>query len=181
MVIRNRYPAHFKYPKANQPEMTFLVSGMTLPDKGLPWCSDYKNACFWQWRKFQAIHCTCSKGIDEKKYRQSAVRLFIVSLLTFRYFSTIVSIFGAGAAPFFTAPAPAPAPSKPFRRLRLRLRLRLRIPAFNIYSGVLKIVVLKGKSLKKTNVKNVKNFDIFKISKFRNSSFVALLIMRHVI
>ena len=28
MVIRNRCPAHFKYPKANQPEMTFLVSGM---------------------------------------------------------------------------------------------------------------------------------------------------------
>ena len=50
------------------------------------------------------------------------VRLFVVSLLTFRYFSTIVSILGAGAAPFFTAPAPAP--SNPFRRLRLRLRLR---------------------------------------------------------
>ena len=47
------------------------------------------------------------------------VRLFVISLLTFRYFSVIVSIFGAGAAPFFTAPAPAP--SKPFRRLRLRL------------------------------------------------------------
>ena len=28
MVICNRYPAHFKYPKANQPEMTFLVSGI---------------------------------------------------------------------------------------------------------------------------------------------------------
>ena len=53
-----------------------------------------------------------------------SVRLLVVSLLTFRYFSTIVSILGAGAAPFFTAPAPAPAPSKPFRRLRLRLRLR---------------------------------------------------------
>ena len=52
------------------------------------------------------------------------VRLFVILLLTFRYFSVIVSIFGAGAAPFFTAPAPAPAPSKPFRRLRLRLRLR---------------------------------------------------------
>ena len=52
------------------------------------------------------------------------VRLFVVSLLAFRYFSTIVSLFGAGAAPFFTAPAPAPAPNKQFRRLRLRLRLR---------------------------------------------------------
>ena len=36
------------------------------------------------------------------------VRLFVSSLLTFRYFSIIVSFFGAGAAPFF--------------RLRLRLR-----------------------------------------------------------
>ena len=54
------------------------------------------------------------------------LRLFVFSLLTFRYFSIIVSLFGAGAAPFFTAPAPAPAPapSEPFRRLRLRLRLR---------------------------------------------------------
>ena len=50
------------------------------------------------------------------------VRLFAGSLLTFRHFSIIVSLFGAGAAPFFPAPAPAPAPSKPFRRLRLRLR-----------------------------------------------------------
>ena len=48
------------------------------------------------------------------------VRLFVVSPLAFRYFSTIASLFGAGAAPFFTAPAPAP--NKPFRRLRLRLR-----------------------------------------------------------
>ena len=52
------------------------------------------------------------------------VRLFVISLLTFSYFSPITSLFGAGAAPFFTAPAPAPAPSKLFRRLRLRLRLR---------------------------------------------------------
>ena len=50
------------------------------------------------------------------------VRLFVISLLTFRYFSTIVSLFGAGAAPFFATPAPAP--SKQFRRLRLWLRLR---------------------------------------------------------
>ena len=38
------------------------------------------------------------------------VRRIVISLFTFRYFSTIVSLFGAGAAPFFTAPAPAPAP-----------------------------------------------------------------------
>ena len=63
MIIRNRYPAHFKYPKANQPKMTFLVSGFI--DVQIT-----KNACFWQRRKFQVIHCTCSKVIDEK-YRQS--------------------------------------------------------------------------------------------------------------
>ena len=54
------------------------------------------------------------------------VRLFVIPLLTFRYFSIIVSLFGAGAAPFFPAPAPAPAPSKAFRRLRLQLRFRLK-------------------------------------------------------
>ena len=75
------------------------------------------------------------------------VRLFVISLLTFRYFSVIVSIFGAGDAQFFygsgsgsgseqtvsAAPVPAPAPTKMFRlrRLRLRLRLRLRIPGEN--------------------------------------------------
>ena len=42
------------------------------------------------------------------------VRLFVVSLLTFPYFSTIVSILGAGAGGF----------------LRLRLRLRLRANRF---------------------------------------------------
>ena len=57
-------------------------------------------------------------------YIQYVFRLFVISLLTFSYFSPIISLFGAGAAPFFTAPAPAPAPSKLFRRLRLRLRLR---------------------------------------------------------
>ena len=54
------------------------------------------------------------------------LRLFVISLLAFRYFSTIVSFFGAEAAPFFfcsgsgsgseqtlsvaSAPAPAPHP-----------------------------------------------------------------------
>ena len=52
------------------------------------------------------------------------IRLFLIILLLFFFLVTIVSLFGAGAAPFLTAPAPAPAPSKPFRRLRLRLRLR---------------------------------------------------------
>ena len=72
------------------------------------------------------------------------VRLFVISLLTFRYFSIIVSLFGAGAAPFFSgsgsssgseqtvSTAPAPAPTKMCRLRRLRLRLRLRIPDLNI-------------------------------------------------
>ena len=80
-----------------------------------------RNACFWQWRKFQVIHCTCSKVIDER-YRQS-VRLFVVSL--FRYIpllSTIVSL-SEPEPDIFTAPAPASAPRKPVRRLRLRLRI----------------------------------------------------------
>ena len=41
------------------------------------------------------------------------VRLFVISQLTFRYFSIVVSLFGAGAfepLSFFPAPAPAPAP-----------------------------------------------------------------------
>ena len=49
------------------------------------------------------------------------VRLFLV-ISYYVFLATIVSLFGAGAAPFLTAPAPAP--NKPFRRLRLRLRLR---------------------------------------------------------
>ena len=57
-----------------------------------------------------------------KSFGKLFVRLFLVASLFF--FATIVSLFGAGAAPFLTAPAPAPAPSKPLRRLRLRLRLR---------------------------------------------------------
>ena len=52
------------------------------------------------------------------------VRLFLVASLFFVATIVLVSLFGAGAAPFLTAPAPAPAPSKPFRLLRLRLRLR---------------------------------------------------------
>ena len=76
------------------------------------------------------------------------VRLFVISLLIFRYFSTIVSLFGAGAAPFFygsgsgseqtVSAAPAPAPTK---MCRLRLRLRLRIPATGIMLNVENIVV----------------------------------------
>ena len=75
--------------------------------------------------KFQVIHCTYSKVVDEK-YRQSVCSADLLSLLTFRYFSTIISIFGAGNAPFFTAPAPAP--TKMCRLRRLRFQLRLRIP-----------------------------------------------------
>ena len=83
------------------------------------------------------------------------VRLFVISLLTFPYFSIIVSLFGAGAAPFFrlrlrlrlrakrfggsgsssgsdqnvsapAAPAPAPAPALSKAFRRLRLQLRFR-------------------------------------------------------
>ena len=68
------------------------------------------------------------------------VRLFVSSLLTFRYFSIIVSLFGAGAAHFF--------------RLRLRAnrfggsgsgstkmcRLRLRIPGLDPCQWIIVLV-----------------------------------------
>ena len=76
-------------------------------------------------KEIQVIHCICSKVIDDK-HRQagcSVVSGYFAVNISF-FFATIVSLFGAGAAPFLTAPAPAPAPSKLFRRLRLQLRLR---------------------------------------------------------
>ena len=120
MVIRNRYQAHFKYPKANQFEMTFLVSGITYTDKGIPGCSGHKNTCFWHGsrRKFQVFHCTCSKVIDEK-YRQFGCLLFRCQhSVIYPQFYPISEPEPALTEPAFTAPAP----SKLFRRLRLRLR-----------------------------------------------------------
>ena len=72
------------------------------------------------------------------------VRLFVISLLTFRFFYNCIH-FRSRSRPVFyysgsgsgseqtvsAAPAPAPAPTKMCRLRRLRLRLRLRIPAFN--------------------------------------------------
>ena len=63
------------------------------------------------------------------------VRLFVIPLLAFSHFSTILSLFGAGAAPFFYGygsgseqiVSAAPAPTK---MCRLR-RHRLRIPDIN--------------------------------------------------
>ena len=55
------------------------------------------------------------------------VRLFAISLLTFRYFSTIVSLFRARAAPVFYGSgfeqtvSAALAPTKMCRLLRLRI------------------------------------------------------------
>ena len=80
-----------------------------------------------QVKEIQLVHCTCSKVIVDK-HRQgsvcSAVSGYFAVQIPLFFFATIVSPFGAGAAPFFTAPAS----SNPFRRLRLRLR----IPAENI-------------------------------------------------
>ena len=53
--------------------------------------------------------------------------LLVISPVSF--LATIVSLFGAGAAPFLTAPALAP--TKMCRLRRLRLRHRLRIPDQN--------------------------------------------------
>ena len=60
---------------------------------------------------------------DPERMMSRAWRLFVTFVSLFRYIpllSTIISLFGAGATPFFTAPARAPR--KPFRRLRLWLR-----------------------------------------------------------
>ena len=53
----------------------------------------------------------------------------------------------------------------------------------NILYGVLKILILRGKILKnkKKCLKFWKCLEIFKILKIRDSSFVALLILRHFI
>ena len=83
-----------------------------------------KNACSWQWRKFQVIHCTCSKDIV-KNIGNLIIRLLVISLFNIPLFFPQLYPFPEPEPPrFFTAPAPGPAPSKPFRRLRLRLRLR---------------------------------------------------------
>ena len=50
------------------------------------------------------------------------VRLFVVSLLAFRYFSTIASLFGAGALPVFYGSSSGSEQTVSVRRLRLRLR-----------------------------------------------------------
>ena len=84
--------------------------------------------------KYQ-IHCTCSKVIV-KNIGNLIVRLLVFSLLTFRYFSTIVSLSGAGAGVFYAsdsgsgseqtvsaAPTPAPAPTNMCRLRWLRLRI----------------------------------------------------------
>ena len=71
-------------------------------------------------KEIQVIHCTCSKVIDDK-HRQavcSAVSgYFDVNIPSF--FTTIVSLFGARAAPFLTAPASAPAAPAPHPWLKL--------------------------------------------------------------
>ena len=107
MVIHNRHPAHLKYPKANQrPNLIKNFLDVQIIKMGSA-------------ENFKYFYALVLKLLM-KNISNLFVRLFVISLLTFRYFSVIVSLFGAGAATFFTAPAP----SKPFRRLRLRLRLR---------------------------------------------------------
>ena len=93
--------------------------------------------------KFQVVHCTCSKNIDEK-YRQSVcsavcyfavnIPLFFHNCIPFRSRSRpVFSGSGSSSGSEQTvSTAPAPAPTKMCRLRRLRLRLRLRIPDLNI-------------------------------------------------
>ena len=108
-----------------------------------------KNACFLQWRKFQVIHCTCCKVIGEK-YRQSVCSSVCYFTVNIPLFFHNCIVFGAGAAPVFTAPAPAP--SKPFRWLRLRLRLRPKcVGSGGSGSGSASLISIKKKlSLRET-------------------------------
>ena len=120
MVIHNRHPAHLKYPKANQ-RPSLIKNFLDVQIIKMHVSGSAENFKYF----FALVLKLLMKNISNL-----LVRLFVISLLTFRYFSVIVSLFGAGAATIFTAPAPAPAPTKMcrLRRLRLRLRLRLRIP-----------------------------------------------------
>ena len=120
MVIHNRHPAHLKYPKANQ-RPSLIKNFLDVQIIKIHVSGSAEN--------FKHFFALVLKLLM-KNLSNLLVRLFVISLLTFRYFSFIVSLFGAGAATIFTAPAPAPAPTKMcrLRRLRLRLRLRLRIP-----------------------------------------------------
>ena len=75
MVIRKRCPAHFKYPKANQHEMTFLVSGMANLMQDFIDVQIIK-CMFLAVKEFQVINCTCSEVIDET-YRQFVFRCLL--------------------------------------------------------------------------------------------------------
>ena len=108
MVIHNRHPAHLKYPKANQ-RPNLIQNFLDVQIIKMHVSGSVENFKYF----FALVLKLLMKNINNL-----FVRLFVISLLTFRYFSVIVSLFGAGAATIFTAPAP----SKPFRRLRLRLR-----------------------------------------------------------
>ena len=71
---------------------------MTLPDKKLVCFSDNRKCMFLVAKEIQAIHCTCSKVIDENHRRAvcSAVSGYFAVNIPF-FFATMVSLFGAGA------------------------------------------------------------------------------------
>ena len=110
MIIHNRHPAHLKYRKANQ-RSSLIKNFLDVQIIKMHVSGSAENFKYF----FALVLKLLMKNISNL-----LVRLFVISLLKLRYFSVIVSLFGAGAATIFTAPAP----SKPFRRLRLRLRLR---------------------------------------------------------
>ena len=62
-------------------------------------------------KEIQVIHCICSKVIDKHKQAVVCSAVSGYFAVNISFFATIVSLFGAGAAPFLTAPAPAPAPA----------------------------------------------------------------------
>ena len=127
--------------------MTSQVNVLTLADKNLmlrTWQTDVSGSQ----TSFMSFIALVPMLLMINIVRKSARLSCYFSVKIPLFFAIIVSLFGAGAAPFFdgsgsgsgseqtvsAAPAPAPAPTKMcrLRQLRLRLRLRLRIPAFKV-------------------------------------------------
>ena len=122
MVFRNRRPAHFKYPKANQPEMTFLVSGMANLIQDFIDVLIIKMHVFGSEENFKQFIALILKLLM-KNIGNLFFGVCHFALNIPLFFHNFIP-FRSRSRRFFTAPAPAPTPSKPFWRLRLRLRLR---------------------------------------------------------
>ena len=135
----NRHPAHLKYPKANQ-RPSLINNFLDVQIIKMHVSGSAENFKYF----FALVLKLLMKNISNL-----LVRLFVISLLTFRFFRYCISFrsrsrhdfYGSGSGSgseqtVSAAPAPAPTKMCRLRRLRLRLRLRLRIPGFNRYENI---------------------------------------------